>query len=83
MDRRILETVAQRFVGGPVGLDTLAAVFHEERDVLAEVHEPYLLKLGFLMKTPRGRVATPRAYEYLGIEPPAKSLEAPLFNEQD
>lgn len=83
MDRRILETVAQRFLGGPVGLDTLAAVFHEERDVLAEVHEPYLLKLGFLMKTPRGRVATPRAYEYLGIETPAKSPETPLFSEQD
>ena len=53
-----------------MGLDTLAAVFHEERDVLAEVHEPYLLKLGFLQKTPRGRMATSRAYEYCGLKPP-------------
>jgi Holliday junction DNA helicase RuvB len=81
MDRDILEAIITRFGGGPVGLDTLAAVFHEERDVLAEVHEPYLLKLGFLMKTPRGRVATNRAYTYLGLMPPQNLPEAPLFDE--
>ncbi|MBN2081322.1 Holliday junction branch migration DNA helicase RuvB [bacterium] len=83
MDRMILETVIDRFGGGPVGLDTLAAVFHEERDVLAEVHEPYLLKLGFLMKTPRGRVATGRAYEYCGLPSPPVSgtQDAPLFED--
>jgi Holliday junction DNA helicase RuvB len=87
MDRAILETIIERFDGGPVGLDTLAAVFHEERDVLAEVHEPYLLKMGFLQKTPRGRLATARAYEYCGVEPPARDstgrdqLDTPLFEE--
>ena len=66
-----------------MGLDTLAAVFHEERDVLAEVHEPYLLKLGFLQKTPRGRVATSRAYEYCGLKPPtaAPAAGVTLFEE--
>jgi len=83
MDRAILEMVIERFGGGPVGLDTLAAVFHEERDVLAEVHEPYLLKLGFLMKTPRGRTATSRAYEYCGLKPPPDGGDkaAPLFED--
>ncbi len=80
MDRSIIETVIERFAGGPVGLDTLSAVFHEERDVLAEVHEPYLLKLGLLQKTPRGRVATLRAYEYCGLKPPPGGA-APLFEE--
>lgn len=83
MDRAILTAIIERFAGGPVGLDTLAAVFHEERDVLAEVHEPYLLKLGFLQKTPRGRVATLRAYEYCGLNPAqAAPAAAPvLFDE--
>jgi holliday junction DNA helicase RuvB len=83
MDRAILEAIIDRFAGGPVGLDTLAAVFHEERDVLAEVHEPYLLKLGFLQKTPRGRVATSRAYEYCGLNPPqtAPPSSVTLFEE--
>lgn len=80
MDRAILRAIITRFGGGPVGLDTLAAVFHEERDVLAEVHEPYLLKIGMLQKTPRGRVATRLAYEYLEIEPPENLPAAPLFN---
>lgn len=70
MDRDILQAIISRFAGGPVGLDTLAAVFHEERDVLAEVHEPFLLKIGLLMKTPRGRMATMRAYEYFGLAAP-------------
>lgn len=80
MDRAILDAVIRRFGGGPVGLDTLAAVFHEERDVLAEVHEPYLLKLGLLQKSPRGRIATTSAYQYLGINAP-ESAAAPLFAE--
>lgn len=86
MDRAILKAVTTRFGGGPVGLDTLAAVFHEERDVLAEVHEPYLLKLGLLMKTPRGRVATGRTYEYLGLPVPqdgSSGPSAPLFDENN
>jgi len=84
MDRAILDAVITRFGGGPVGLDTLAAVFHEERDVLAEVHEPYLLKLGLLQKTPRGRVATAGAYLYLGMKPPAGvNAPVPLFEEPE
>lgn len=82
MDRDILAAVIERFAGGPVGLDTLAAVFHEERDVLAEVHEPFLLKQGLLMKTPRGRVATSRAYSYLGLPLPKDLPRAPLFDEE-
>jgi Holliday junction DNA helicase RuvB len=82
MDRAILTAIIDRFDGGPVGLDTLAAVFHEERDVLAEVHEPYLLKLGFLQKTPRGRVATARAYEYCGLKPPRETPGGALFEGQ-
>jgi len=70
IDRALISTIISRFNGGPVGLDTLSAMFHEERDVLAEVHEPYLLQLGLIQKTPRGRIATTRAYEYLGLEPP-------------
>lgn len=81
MDRDILAVIIERFSGGPVGLDTLAAVFHEERDVLAEVHEPYLLKQGLLMKTPRGRVATSRAYTYLGLSVPKNIPDLPLFGE--
>jgi Holliday junction DNA helicase RuvB len=82
MDRDILRAIIERFGGGPVGLETLSAVFHEEKDVLAEVHEPYMLKLGLLARTPRGRVATARAYEYLGIDKPSDLPEAPLFDDE-
>ncbi len=82
MDRAILQAIIERFDGGPVGLDTLAAVFHEERDVLAEVHEPYLLKMGYLQKTPRGRVATARAYQYFGLKAVAgKGADVQLFED--
>lgn len=81
MDREMLEAIITRFGGGPVGLDTIAAVFHEEPDVIAQVHEPYLLKLGLLMKTPRGRVATSRTYEYLGLPTPEDKQDQGLFDE--
>lgn len=81
LDRAILEAVIHRFGGGPVGLDTLAAVFHEERDVLAEVHEPFLLKTGLLQKTPRGRIATGLAYQYFGLKLPDGTNIAPLFSD--
>ena len=81
LDRAILEAVIHRFGGGPVGLDTLAAVFHEERDVLAEVHEPYLLKTGLLQKTPRGRVATGLAYRYFGLVAPEELSSGKLFGD--
>ncbi len=70
MDRRILESVAVKFEGGPVGIETLVAVLGEERDTLSDVYEPYLLQIGFLVKTPRGRVATRAAYDYLGVQYP-------------
>jgi Holliday junction DNA helicase RuvB len=67
MDRTILRAIVEKFDGGPVGLDTLAASVAEETDTITDVYEPYLLQLGFLSRTPRGRVATRRAYEHLGL----------------
>jgi Holliday junction DNA helicase RuvB len=67
IDRRMLRAVIEKFDGGPVGLETIAAAIGEEADTIMDVYEPYLLQLGFLDRTPRGRVATRRAYEHLGI----------------
>lgn len=69
-DRRILETLIKKFNGGPVGLQTLAAATSEEEGTIEEVYEPYLIQLGFLERTPRGRVATANAYEHLGVKTP-------------
>lgn len=69
-DRRILDAIVRRFRGGPVGLAALAAATAEEVDTIEEVYEPFLLRLGFVERTPRGRVATPSAYEHLGLTPP-------------
>lgn len=71
-DRRILEAVIGKFDGGPVGIDTLAAATSEETDTIMDVYEPYLIQLGFLQRTPRGRIATRRAYEHLGIQIPTE-----------
>ncbi|MCR4404217.1 MAG: Holliday junction branch migration DNA helicase RuvB [Candidatus Acetothermia bacterium] len=76
LDRQILRTIIEKFAGGPVGLETLAAALSEERDTLSEVYEPYLLKEGFLQRTPQGRVATERAYRHLGYKVPRRLLEA-------
>jgi Holliday junction DNA helicase RuvB len=67
LDRRVLRTIIEKFDGGPVGLDTIGAAISEESDTIMDVVEPYLLQLGFVDRTPRGRVATPRAYDHLGI----------------
>jgi len=67
-DRRVLRAIIEKFNGGPVGLETIAASISEEGDTIMDVYEPYLLQLGFLDRTPRGRTATKRAYEHLGIE---------------
>jgi len=67
LDRRVLHTIIRKFGGGPVGLDTIAAAISEEPDTIMDVVEPYLLQLGFLDRTSRGRVATARAYEHLGM----------------
>jgi len=69
-DRRVLTTIIEKFNGGPVGLQTIAASISEEPDTIMDVVEPYLLQLGFVDRTPQGRVATPRAYEHLGLRPP-------------
>ncbi len=71
MDRRLLTTVIDKFAGGPVGLDSMAAALSEERDTIEFVLEPYLIQQGFLMRTPRGRVATDKAYLHFGLAPPA------------
>lgn len=69
IDRKLLETIINKFGGGPVGLDTLAAAAGEEAGTLEDVYEPYLLQQGLLARTPRGRVATPGAYRHLGLKP--------------
>jgi len=70
LDREILRTICQKFGGGPVGLSTLAVAVGEEQDTVEDVYEPYLLQQGLLMRTPRGRVATPAAFEHVGLQPP-------------
>ncbi|PIE20955.1 MAG: Holliday junction branch migration DNA helicase RuvB [Proteobacteria bacterium] len=70
MDRRFLETIIDKFAGGPVGIDTLSAALSEEKGTLEDVYEPYLIQNGFIMRTPRGRVATPHAYKHLGRRAP-------------
>lgn len=72
MDRRYLRCVAESYMGGPVGVETVAAALGEERDVLEEVIEPYLIQQGFLMRTPRGRVLTDHAFAWIGLRPPAR-----------
>jgi Holliday junction DNA helicase RuvB len=77
LDRELLRTVCELFGGGPVGLSTLAVAVGEEQDTVEDVYEPYLLQRGLLERTPRGRVATRRAWQHLGLEPPASDI--PLF----
>jgi Holliday junction DNA helicase RuvB len=79
IDRRVLLTVIEKFSGGPVGLETIAAALSEEADTIMDVVEPYLLQLGFLDRTPRGRVATRRAYEHLGLPYPERPRQETLF----
>ena len=77
LDREILRTICEKFEGGPVGLSTLAVAVSEESDTIEDVYEPYLLQRGLIKRTPRGRVATSRAFEHLGLERPARA--ASLF----
>jgi Holliday junction DNA helicase RuvB len=67
MDRRLLSALVEHYEGGPVGVETLAAALAEARDTIEDVYEPYLLQQGFLGRTPRGRIATRKAYEHLGV----------------
>ena len=71
-DRRLLRTIIDKFGGGPVGLNTIAAAISEEPDAIEDIYEPFLMQIGFLDRTPRGRVATARAYQYFGLTAPGK-----------
>src|SRR5262245_44612176 len=77
IDRKLLGAIIERFNGGPVGVNTIAAVLSEEVDAVEDIYEPYLLQIGFLQRTPRGRVATKLAYDHLGI--PFRPPQAGLF----
>src|SRR5438309_6496484 len=79
MDRKLLITIIEKFDGGPVGLGTISASIHEEKDAIEEIIEPYLIQIGFLNRTPRGRMATPLAYEHFGIRT-SKPDKASLFD---
>jgi holliday junction DNA helicase RuvB len=79
MDRKLLLTIIEKFGGGPVGLGTLSASIHEEKDSIEEIIEPYLIQIGFLDRTPRGRMATPLAYEHFGIKTPGSKIPS-LFD---
>jgi Holliday junction DNA helicase RuvB len=70
LDRKILRTIIDKFGGGPVGLNSIAAAISEEKDAIEDIYEPFLIQIGFLDRTPRGRMATPRAYEYFGLSTP-------------
>jgi holliday junction DNA helicase RuvB len=72
VDRKLLRTIIDKFGGGPVGLGTIAAAISEEKDAIEDIYEPFLIQAGFLDRTPRGRVATPRAYEYFGLQAPGR-----------
>jgi len=69
MDNRILSTIIEKFKGGPVGLNTISTAVGEESGTIEDVYEPFLIQEGFLMRTPRGREATPKAYQHLGRKP--------------
>jgi len=71
-DRRLLRAIIDKFDGGPVGIGSLAAAISEEKDAIEDIYEPYLIQIGFLDRTPRGRVATARAYEYFGLTAPGR-----------
>ncbi len=73
-DRRMLSVIIEQFNGGPVGLETVAAATGEDTQTIEEVYEPYLMQIGYLHRTPRGRVATPAAYKHLGFKPPNEQL---------
>jgi Holliday junction DNA helicase RuvB len=72
MDRRYLSTIAEKFSGGPVGIETMAAALSEPRDAIEDIIEPYLLQQGFLQRTPRGRLLTDAAFRHLGMAVPSR-----------
>jgi Holliday junction DNA helicase RuvB len=82
MDKRIVEALILKFNGGPVGVSSLAVAVGEDAGTLEDVHEPYLIMQGYLKRTAQGRVAMPRAYQKLGLKPPANRAEPELFPEE-
>ena len=80
MDRRLLSVIVESFEGGPVGVDSLAAALGEERGTIEDVLEPYLIQQGYLARTARGRMVTPKGYRLFGLEPPSRGAPADLFN---
>jgi len=72
-DRRLIMAIIEKFGGGPVGLNSLAAAISEEKEAIEDIYEPFLIQAGFLDRTPRGRVATPRAYDYFGLPVPERN----------
>lgn len=78
-DRRLLTVIIEKFGGGPVGIESLAAAISEEPDTITDIYEPFLMQLGFLERTPRGRTVTPAAYDHLGIDTPPSNAESSLF----
>ena len=79
VDRKLLRTIIDKFSGGPVGLNTIAAAISEEKDAIEDIYEPFLIQAGFLDRTPRGRVATLRAYDYFGLDAPTDRRDSRLW----
>ena len=79
VDRKLLTTIIEKFGGGPVGVSTISAAIQEEKDAIEEIYEPYLIQIGFINRTPRGRVVMPAAYHHLGINLPGASDQPDLF----
>jgi Holliday junction DNA helicase RuvB len=79
MDRKLLSAVIEKFSGGPVGVENLAAAIGEERDTIEDVLEPFLIQQGYLQRTPRGRIATAAAYRHFGLVQPAPGRAGDLF----
>ena len=77
IDRKLLLTIIEKFGGGPVGVSTISAAISEEKDAIEEIYEPYLIQIGFLNRTPRGRMVTPRAYDHFGLKPQTPSPSEP------
>ena len=73
IDRKLLLTIIEKFGGGPVGVNTISAAISEEKDAIEDIYEPYLIQIGFLNRTPRGRIVTRRAYDHFGVKPPSTS----------
>ena len=81
MDRRYLRCIAEKYAGGPVGADTLSAALSEERDTIEEVIEPYLMQLGLVMRTPRGRMLSAAGFKHLGLMAPRQTTQPDLLED--